>query len=168
MSSARTAKGFTLVELLIVIALIGILSALVAPFLIAARASANQASAVQSLRTLHSAESTFASVCGEGAYTLSLSTLVSEQFASADLDLTPKSGYRFQLAESMTSTPAGTDCTGQATESGFYFEAEPLSDNTGVSGLAVNHVGAIWQDTTGVAPPEPFATAGTVSPFNGE
>src|SRR5689334_22818051 len=65
-------RRFTLIELLIVVALIGILSAIAAPFLIAAKSSANEASAVQSLRTLVSAQSTFSTVCGGGGYATSL------------------------------------------------------------------------------------------------
>ncbi len=157
--------GFTLIELMIVVALIGILSALVAPFLIAAKASANEASAIQSLRTLVSAQTTYANVCGGGGYTTSLPTLVSEQFASPDIDITPKSGYTFELVASASSTPGGNDCTGATTQSGFYFRAEPLAGHSGTRAFATNEVGTIWQDTSGVAPPEPFAAGGTISPL---
>lgn len=159
-------RGFTLIELLIVVALIGILSALAAPFLIAARASANEASAVQSLRTLVSAQSTFSNVCGNSAYTTSLTTLVTEQFGSPDLDITPKSGYSFQLVAALGSKAGATDCTGQPTQTGFYFRAEPLAANTGRRGFATNHVGTIWQDSSGVAPPEPFTPGGSISPLD--
>ncbi len=160
-----TRDGFTLIELMIVVALIGILSALVAPFLIAAKASANEASAIQSLRSLVSAQHTYANVCGNGSYTTSLTTLVSEEFASPDLDITPKSGYSFQLTPSAGSSPGGNDCTGAATRSGYYFRGEPLAANTGKRAFATNEAGTIWQDTSGVAPGEPFTAGGTVSPL---
>lgn len=93
-------EGFTLIELLIVVALIGIISALAMPGLLRARSAANEASAGQSLRTLVNAQTTFATTCRSNGYTTSLTTLVSEQYASPDLDITPKSGYQFPVGYS--------------------------------------------------------------------
>ena len=161
-------RGFTLIELLIVVMLIGVLAALTAPFLMAAKAAANQASAIGSLRALNTAQSSFSSTCGNGYYTMSLTALVTERFGSADLDVTPKSGYRFTLSPSAAAVAAPADCTGTPTQTGFYFTAEPLSNDTGTLGLAITQGSTIWQDTSGVPPGEPFVEAGTVSPYRGE
>ena len=53
-------SGFSLIELLIVVAIILIIAAIALPNLMVARMSANEASAVQSLRTIQSAETAYA------------------------------------------------------------------------------------------------------------
>ncbi len=56
----KNEKGFSLVELLIVVAIIAIIAAIAVPSLLTARMASNEASALQGLRTIGSAEIAFA------------------------------------------------------------------------------------------------------------
>src|SRR5271169_2329155 len=62
----RNSKGFSLIELLIVVAIILIIAAIAIPNLLRSRIAANQASAVGSLRTLNTAEITYSSTFNVG------------------------------------------------------------------------------------------------------
>ncbi len=59
-------KGFSLIELLIVVAIILIIAAIAIPNLLRSRIAANEASAVQSMRAINTAQSTYYSTYGIG------------------------------------------------------------------------------------------------------
>jgi prepilin-type N-terminal cleavage/methylation domain-containing protein len=114
-------KGFSLIELLIVVAIILIIAAIAIPNLLRARMSANEASAVGSLRTINSAEVTFATTypdlgfgtlanLGGPAASCAGATFASSAQACLIDDVlattTVKSGYNFT-----TTVGAGTPAT---------------------------------------------------------
>ena len=91
-------RGFSLIELLIVVAIILIIAAIAIPNLVKSRMAANEASAVESLRTINTAEVTYASTYGTG-YT-NLAGLNGSGLVDSILGSGKKSGYTFQAVPS--------------------------------------------------------------------
>jgi prepilin-type N-terminal cleavage/methylation domain-containing protein len=121
----RSSSGFSLIELLIVLVVIGIIAAIAVPNLLASRRSANEGSAIASLRTLHGANMTYFATSGNGEYAgmastpgnTSLTTLESVGLIDRVLGSSSRSSYIFTGSrEAKTATSPAT----------FYFSANPV------------------------------------------
>ena len=97
-------KGFTLIELLIVIAVIAILAAIAIPNLLASRKSANEASAIGSMRTINSAEATYRSRNGTYGTMAQIQSLLDYSLGNATSSSSLKSGYYFNIAGPTSGT----------------------------------------------------------------
>jgi len=158
-STTNKNEGFSLIELLIVVAIVLIIAAIAVPNLIRARIAANQSSAAASLRTLDSAATMYSNTyqngyppnpglgflappAGGGSPNCNAAGVIDATLAAGQ-----KSGYQFTWVQGASPVPAGDVAGGcpDGYDDMFSVTASPFGFPTGSTYYCVDATGVIRQ-----------------------
>ena len=138
----KAEEGFSLIELLIVVAIILIIAAIAIPNLLRSRMAANEASAVGSIRSVNTGAFSYNSIYSNG-YPSTLTQVGTSAATQAtcnasmfiDIVLTSgsKSGYSFAMGPGSVAATAPSGCAAAGYVDGFFIKAVPIS--AGTSGI---------------------------------
>jgi prepilin-type N-terminal cleavage/methylation domain-containing protein len=172
---SRDERGFTLIDLLFVIALIGLLSVLALPGILRARGAAQSSSALGTMRAINSGQLSYAITCGLGFYAPDLPTLGVRPPASTDgflpdgLTSGPtilRHGYSFTVTGTgLPGAPATCNGLGAGQAApGYAAIADPIDTVATARYFATNAEGILYEHTAtlnGIMPESGVPGAGT-------
>jgi len=151
----RTQRGFSLIELLIVVAIILVIAAMAVPNLIKSRISANEASAVASLRTIGTAQTSYSITYPQIGYANNLTKLGAP---AGGAPVNPNNAGLLDWVLGCAAQPCGksgylfaiVNPVGAPVVTGYGITAVPVTvGQTGVRGFCADKVTIITYDQNG-------------------
>lgn len=143
-------SGFSLIELLIVVAVILIIAAIAIPNFLRARMSAHESSAISSMRTINTAEATYNTTYGVGYGTFA-------QLGSATIGCAPSAAGACLLDPDLSSgTKSGYNFSAFSLSGGVNYVGGAVPVQVGLTGqrtFCVDEIGSLHVDLTGGAAP---------------
>ena len=138
----RNEQGFSLAELLMVVAIILVVAAIVFPRLLRSRIAAGEASAASSIRIINKAEIAYQSAYPTIGFAGSLETL--GPGAPESVCRAPDSRYACLMDSALSNATSSSQAVG-----GYWFQLTPTSkDASGVvAGYVVSGVAAVYNET---------------------
>lgn len=144
-------KGFTLVEIMIVVAIIGLLAAIAIPNLLRARTNASEGAMKTAMRTFSSANESYRAAQATPTYAATVTALTSTTPPYLDSTWTAATKHGFTIAYLVPAAPANT----------YGFLASP-SANSGLTNIyCVDHTGVVVAAAAGVTGPATGCAGGT-------